>query len=196
MIFRRLPLLADAVGTTRRLARDRRGASAVEFALLTPVFGLILAGTLDMGSSLYAQFGLNSAVSAGANYALANASGASSSGSATLSDAISKLASGAQGLTVVTGVATVNAGTTSTTLNSATSRAGTASAADSCYCPSVSGATVTWGSVMTCNAACPSGGYAGKFVVVSAARQFTSFLGSYSFAPTGRIFAQTMVQVQ
>lgn len=180
----------------RRFARDRRGASAVEFALLSPVFGLILAGTIDMGSSLYAEFGLNAAVSAGANYALANASSATASNSATLSDSISKLAAGAQGLSVVTGVATVNAGTTSTTLNNSTSRAGTASAADSCYCPTVSGATVTWGSAATCGTTCAGGGYAGKFVVVSAARQFTSFLGSYSFAPTGTITAHTMVQVQ
>lgn len=183
-------------GMFRRFRRAEGGASAVEFALLSPVFGLVLAGTLDMGSSIYAQFGLNAAVSAGANYALANGSSVTASGAATLSDTISKLASGAQGTATVTGVATVNAGTTSTTLNGATSRSGSAAAADSCYCPTVSGATVTWGSAQTCGNACPSGGYAGRFVVISATRQFTSFLGSYSFAPTGAIAAQSMVQVQ
>ncbi len=179
-----------------RLSKDQRGASAVEFALLSPIFGLLLAGTLDMGASIYAQFGLNAAVSAGANYALANASSVSSSNAATLSSTISKLVAGAQGSSAVTGVATVNSGSSASTVNSTTSQSGSASAADSCYCPTLSGSTISWGTAKTCASDCSGGGYAGKFVLVTASRAYTSFFGSYSFAATGTLTSQTLVQVQ
>lgn len=188
--------IALCAGPLRRLASDRRGASATEFALLSPAFGLILAGTLDFGASIFAQFGLNAAVSAGANYAIANGSNLSSSGAAALATTISKLAAGAQGAATVTGVASVNGGSTTTTVGSVSSNSGSAAAADSCYCPTRSGATITWGATATCGAICPGGGYAGKFVSISASRRFTSFLGSYSFAPTGTLVSDTLVQVQ
>lgn len=181
---------------SRRFVGDDRGVSAVEFALLAPVFSLVMAGTLDLGSSAYAQFGLNAAVSAGAQYAIANASSVSSSTATSLADTVSRLAAGAQGTTTVTGVAAVNNGVTSTTLASSTSRTGSASTADSCYCPTGAAPSVTWGSPATCGSACAGGGSAGKFVLVTASRPFTSVLGSYGFSPSGTLTTQALVQVQ
>ena len=37
------------------ILRDRRGMSVVEFALMAPVFLILLLGTLDMGHTLYLQ---------------------------------------------------------------------------------------------------------------------------------------------
>jgi Flp pilus assembly protein TadG len=40
-------------GALRRLGRDQRGISAVEFALISPAFLTMLLGSLDLGHSLY-----------------------------------------------------------------------------------------------------------------------------------------------
>lgn len=189
----RLEVLAPLAA---RLACDRRGVSAVEFAMLAPVFGLVLAGTLDLGSSAFVQFGLNASVSAGAQYAIANATTVSSSTATSLADTISRLAAGAQGTTNVTGVAAINNGVTSTTLAASTSRTGSAATSDSCYCPTGSAPSIVWGSPATCGAACAGGGSAGKFVLVSASRPFRSVFGSYGFSPSGTLTTHALVQVQ
>ncbi|WP_425280326.1 TadE/TadG family type IV pilus assembly protein [Mesorhizobium japonicum] len=44
------------------LRRQKAGVSAVEFALISPVLLVILAGTVDIGGSLKAKFELSSAV--------------------------------------------------------------------------------------------------------------------------------------
>jgi Flp pilus assembly protein TadG len=45
-MMRRLPLL-------RRLARDQRGVTVVEFAIVAPVMGMVLLGAFDVGHTLY-----------------------------------------------------------------------------------------------------------------------------------------------
>lgn len=45
-----------------RLAVDSRGVTAVEFALLAPVFFMFLIGLMDLGQSIYGQVVLNGAV--------------------------------------------------------------------------------------------------------------------------------------
>ncbi len=46
-------LYRRARGPDRSLAGDTRGATLVEFAMLIPVMGLLLIGTLDIGHGLY-----------------------------------------------------------------------------------------------------------------------------------------------
>ena len=55
-----------------RLWRDRRGASAVEFALLLPVFLLVTAGMIDLGRALYQTNTVEKGLRAGALYAARN----------------------------------------------------------------------------------------------------------------------------
>jgi Flp pilus assembly protein TadG len=52
-----------------RLSRDRRGLSAVEFALIAPVFLLIIFGMLQLGILFMANHGLRNAVAEGARHA-------------------------------------------------------------------------------------------------------------------------------
>ena len=59
-----------------------RGVAAVEFALVTPIFCLLLAGIVDLGGALYTKFKLDSAVTAGANFAQVNAGNVSSANGA------------------------------------------------------------------------------------------------------------------
>jgi len=53
-------------GTSRRLRRRGRGQSLVEFAVVLPVFLLILAGLLDFGLGLYSQMTIINAAREGA----------------------------------------------------------------------------------------------------------------------------------
>ncbi|HZF93820.1 MAG TPA: TadE/TadG family type IV pilus assembly protein [Allosphingosinicella sp.] len=52
-----------------RLRRDRRGVSAIEFAIVAPVLILMVIGILQMGAMFYAQATLQSAVADGARFA-------------------------------------------------------------------------------------------------------------------------------
>jgi Flp pilus assembly protein TadG len=182
----------------RFLRRETSGASAVEFALISPVLILILAGMVDIGASLKAKFDLSSAISAGSNYALLGADKVNSAGGGTLAGNI--LAVVANGLgnaggsvqIVVNNGATVNYNTSS---GSAT-QTGTASNADLCYCPTGSAASVTWGSAVTCGSICRAGGIAGKFVAISASRSFSPLFGGFGVVNSGNITVQAMVQPQ
>ncbi|WP_246688574.1 MULTISPECIES: TadE/TadG family type IV pilus assembly protein [unclassified Mesorhizobium] len=182
----------------RFLRRETSGASAVEFALISPVLILILAGLVDIGGSLKAKFDLSSAISAGSNYALLGADKVNSAGGSTLASNI--LAVVANGLGSAGGSVqiVVNNGTT-TSYNSSTGAAtqtGTAANADLCYCPTGSAASVTWGSAVTCGSICPAGNLGGKFVTISASRAFSPLFGGFGVVSSGNITVQSMVQPQ
>ena len=54
----------------QRLVRDRRGASAVEFALIAPVLCLLLAGLIDGSRFIIQTMQVRAAAQAGADFAL------------------------------------------------------------------------------------------------------------------------------
>jgi Flp pilus assembly pilin Flp len=82
---------------SRDLLRDRRGVAAIEFALMTPVFCLLLAGVVDLGGALYTKFKLDSAVTAGANFAQINAANVSSTGGPALATNIATIVETSEG---------------------------------------------------------------------------------------------------
>ena len=59
-------------GSLVRALRDRRGVSAVEFALVAPVLIAIPIPVYDIGSSLHAKMQVEEAVQAGAQYVIAH----------------------------------------------------------------------------------------------------------------------------
>jgi Flp pilus assembly protein TadG len=182
----------------RFLRVETSGASAVEFALISPVLILILAGLVDIGGSLKAKFDLSSAISAGSNYALLGADKVNSAGGSTLAGNI--LAVVANGLgsaggsvqIVVNNGATINYSTSSGTAT----QSGTVANADLCYCPTGSAASVTWGSAVTCGSTCPAGGIGGKFVTISASRAYSPLFGGFGVVSSGNITVRSMVQPQ
>ncbi|WP_244571272.1 TadE/TadG family type IV pilus assembly protein [Mesorhizobium carmichaelinearum] len=179
------------------LRHQKTGVSAVEFALVSPVLLLILAGTVDIGGALKAKFELSSAVSAGSNYALLNGDKVNSSGGSTLAGNIA---------TVVTSGLSGNGGSIQVVINngaslaynattSAATQTGTAANADLCYCPGSSGA-VAWSTPVTCGSICSAGGIAGKFVTITASKPYTPIFGGFGIVSNGNITIQAVVQPQ
>jgi Flp pilus assembly protein TadG len=160
--------------------------SAIEFALIAPILCLILAVTIDAGSSLYTRFGLNQAVSASANYALVHGIDVSSANGAALAASLAAIIPGAFDAKV-----TINNGPTMVRKSGALSSSGAASNADNCYRPSGTASALSWGAAMACNA-----GGAGKFVVVSASQAYAPLFGDYGIFQSEIFSASAIVQVQ
>ena len=191
-------LAGQMSGLARLLCRETSGVSAVEFALVSPVLILILAGTVDIGASLKAKFDLSSAVSAGSNYALLGADKVSSAGGGTLAGNIVAVAASGLGSAGGNVQVVVNNGA-AISYNASTANAtqtGTVSNADLCYCPTAAGSVVTWGAPVTCGNACPAGGTAGKFVAISASRPFSPLFGGFGVVSSGYITVRAMVEPQ
>jgi Flp pilus assembly protein TadG len=180
----------------RALAGDRRGVAAVEFALLTPVFCLLLAGIVDLGGALYTRFKLDSAVTAGANFAQINAANVTSTNGQALATNIATIVETSQGSGWADDAVVVNNGPTTSITSGAPTTGGTPTNADACYCPTGTTASFSWGSSTTCGAACPGGGYAGKFVTVTATREYTPIFSGYGIVQNDTISASAAVQVQ
>jgi Flp pilus assembly protein TadG len=180
------------------LARDRRGAAAVEFALVTPIFCLLLAGIVDLGGALYTKFKLDAAVTAGANFAQLNASNVTAANGQTLANNIATIVEASEGASWADGGVVVNDGPTTTVSGGTATSSGTAANADLCYCPTGTPGSFTWGSSATCGNACPgtNTGYAGKFVTITASHSYTPIFSSYGIVQNGTITASAAVQVQ
>jgi Flp pilus assembly protein TadG len=182
----------------RALAADHRGTGAVEFALVTPVFCLLLAGILDLGGALYTKFKLDAAVTAGANFAQVNAANVSSTNGQSLASNIATIVETSQGSSWADDGVVVNNGPATTVSGGSPSNSGTATNADVCYCPTGTPGSFTWGSSVTCGNACPgtNTGYAGKFVTITATHQYTPIFASYGIVQNDTITASAAVQVQ
>jgi Flp pilus assembly protein TadG len=190
--------LFDIRRRARAFARDRSGVAAVEFALIAPTVMLVLVGLVDLGGILYTRFQLDASLSAGANYAIVNAASVNSTSGASLAGALSGVVSSGQSSNWATSSITVNNGPTSSSSGGTVTTGGTASNADSCYCPTGTAAsTVTWGTAQTCGATCTGGGYAGKFVLLQASVNYSPVFSGYGMvSQAGTISSSTLVQVQ
>ena len=176
----------------RPFLRADGGASAVEFALLVPIMLLLLGQMLDFGFNLVMRFSVTQAVSASSNYAVINGTSVSSTGGATLAQSLATLVPTAIDVTV-----TINNGPTATRTSGTPSTSGTASNANVCYCPSISGGVVSWGSSVTCGSTCATGGgFAGKYVLITAKQMYTPIFGILGISKAGWISATSLVQAQ
>jgi Flp pilus assembly protein TadG len=180
----------------RRRQGGRRGVAALEFGLLAPVFMIGLAGMVDLGNALVAKFILEGSVSAAASFAMVNAGNVSAANGAALAANLGKIAANMRKDGWADSVATVNNGPTSTVTSGTAAASGTAANADSCYCPTGTAGSLTWGSAVACGSACASGATAGKFVLISASHVYTPIFAQYGFVPNGRMTVATLVQVQ
>ena len=186
----------------RSVLADDRGIAAVEFAVIAPLFCLLFVAAIDIGSAIYTRFKLDAAVSAGANYALINAANVSSTSGATLGSNIAAIVENSVSSGYANEVIVVNNGPTVTVSGGTSNTAGTLTAggtnapADSCYCPTGTTTSLTWGAAVTCGSACPGGGLAGKFVTVVATRTYNPIFSSYGLIANNTITASATVETQ
>jgi Flp pilus assembly protein TadG len=179
-----------------RFRRDRSGASALEFALLAPVFLLILAGVVDIGALLHTKFRLNSAIAAGSNYALVNGQDISEDEGADLALNIAKVLAGEQPFSSGSSMVVVNNAEQVQVTGGVATTASLPGNGDACYCPTKTNGTVAWGSAATCGSVCASGGVAGKFVLISISKPYSPMFGGYGFTEADQITVSAVVQGQ
>jgi Flp pilus assembly protein TadG len=175
---------------------SKEGIAAVEFALIMPVFLMVFVGLVDVGMMLYKDYQLDQAVAAGEQYAVLNAASVSSTGGATLASNVASAVENANGTAWAGDVVVVNNGPTETVSNGTATASGTASNADSCYCPSGSPPSWTWGSAMTCGASCSGNGTAGKYVTITATIAYTPILTMFGMVPSTTLRQSATVQTQ
>ena len=177
---------------------DRSGVAAVEFALISPTVILILVGLIDLGGLLYTRFQLNASLSAASNYAMVNGASVSSTNGSSLASTLAGLISSGQSSNWADSSVTVNNGPTAGSTSGTVSTGGTGSNADSCYCPTgAASSSVTWGGSQTCGTTCVGGGYAGKFVLLSASRAYSPIFTGYGMlSQSGTMTVASLVQVQ
>jgi Flp pilus assembly protein TadG len=178
-------------------ARENRCVAALEFALLAPVFVMVFAGVVDLGNALYTWSKVEAALAVGANYALTHTGQVNSTNGAALASSIATVVSGTNAGTAANTTVVVNNGPTVVVTSGTAASSGTAANADSCYCPTGTPGSWTWGTAVTCANACPnSTTTAGRFVTITASYSFTAFFAGYGFVTNGAITGGAAVQTQ
>lgn len=160
-------------------ARENAGVAAIEFAFLSFILLMILAGTVDIARLLYTTMELDNALNAGAQYALANASMVGSNPSG-LDSNITNIVTNLNGIGWATSTVNVNNN------NDATH----------CYCPGGSPGNWTWGSSVSCGSSCSGGGIGGQFVTIAVSRSITPIFSSFGFVTNGQITRGALVETQ
>jgi Flp pilus assembly protein TadG len=159
--------------------RESAGVAAIEFAIYALVFMMIVAATVDIGLLLFATSELDAAVSAGAEYAVNNASLAASNPS-TLSSDIASVVDNAIGSSWASSTVNVNNSNDSS----------------HCYCPTGTPGSWTWGSTVTCGSACTGGGVGGQFVTITASRSISPLFSTFGFVPSGTVSRSALVETE
>jgi Flp pilus assembly protein TadG len=165
-------------------AHENVGVAAVEFAIYALVFLTIVAATVDIGLLLFTTSQLDAAVTAGAEYAVNNANDVNSTNGSSLATSISQIVTNSNGTNWANATIVVNNGPQVTVTNGSSSSSGTATNANSCYCPTGTPGSWTWGSTVTCASSCTGGGVGGQFVTITASRSLTSLFPSFGFVPS------------
>jgi Flp pilus assembly protein TadG len=172
------------------------GIAAVEFAILVPVFLILLMGTTDLGQMLYAYYELDQSVAAGAEYAALNAANVTSTNGAALASSIATIVESANGTGWANDTIVVNDGPTVTVTSGTAVSSGTASNADSYYCLTGSPGSWSWGTANATQVACAGGGSAGKFVTVTATYSYHPVLKIYNFITDSTLSQSSVVETQ
>ncbi len=178
------------------LRAARAGMSTVEFALVAPVFVLLIAGTVDFGFALHKRFEIGSALSAGANYALLRAEDVNAENAATLAGQIAAVVAGNAGSGEITVTVNVN-NSRSVTIAGGEANVGEGDAsADVCYCPVRNSDGVFWGASVSCGGTCPAGGTAGKFVAIEIAKAHDPLFSAVTPEALQSVSLSTFLQAQ
>jgi Flp pilus assembly protein TadG len=192
-----MPVLTSMRRSIRMLAAgNNSGIAAVEFAILTPIFLILLMGATDLGQMLVNEYQLDQCVAAGAEYAALNAANVTSTNGAALASSIATVIESANGSAWANDTVVVNNGPTATATSGTVASSGTASNADNYYCLTGSSPTWSWGTGYTSQVSCAGGGTAGKFVTITASYPYVPILKFYGFITNTTLTQSSVVQVQ
>jgi len=174
----------------------RRGVAAVEFAIIAPLYILLMAGMVNLGTAIYVKMTVDSAITSASTYALSKGDSITAAGAATIADQIASMLATELGFAEATISVAVNKGATLSISGGVKKTSGNATDADLCYCPSRSGGQIEWGSPATCASPCPDGGFAGKFVAVTASRPFSPIFPVNYLVTTNSFEGAALAQAQ
>lgn len=171
-----------------------KGVSTVEFALIAPVFIVIIAGIADVGGLLVSRSDVSAAVTAGSNYLLVNADRVASA-----PEEVARQTAAVAGHRLPAGAVarvTVNGGLTVEHSGGNFSTSGSAVSASQCFCAQVAGASMSLGSALECGTPCESGGYASRYVHVAASHSYSPMFGGFGMtSPDGSVSVNATVNV-
>lgn len=179
----------------RRLLRDERGVSALEFALVAPVVLLILAAVVDFGTLIHTRTRLEIAASGATSYALAAGQGLKPENAAQLGENTARALLGQMGEGLGLEI-TLNKSFITSYAGASLHQSGSTNAANLCYCPRRSDTGIEWGEPMACGVACPDGGMAGKFIAVRASLPYRPLFADYGLVENDVVSIQTMAVLQ
>lgn len=180
-----------------RGARAESGIAAVEFALLVPMFLILMMGVIDVGQMLFAYYELDQAVAAGAEYAALNAANVTSTNGGALASTIATTVVNANGTNWANDTVVVNNGPAVTVTGGSAVSGGTATKADEYYCLTGSSPNWSWGTGYLSQSPCtPGSGTAGKYVTITATYAYVPLLQIYSFIQSSTLSQSAAVQTQ
>lgn len=180
----------------RFLLEREEGTAIIEFTLVLPILVLLLAMAIDFGAVLHTRFRLNAAMSAGANYAIVHGKRANQLEAVDLARDIATLVGNNQGPDWANVSSLVNNGPLVVRDTHGTTESGSAAHIQDCYCLAAYAAAPVWGGAGSCGEECPSGGYAGRFVLIEASRAHNPVFSNYGMVSDGRLSAHALVQIQ
>ena len=195
--FLRIAILRGraSIGSAFNVLKDTRGNAAIEFALVVPIFALVFVASVDLGMLVFSRFQLEAAVSASASYAIAHSDQVDGSNGSELAKNLALMfASNYRG--DATAVIQVNNGPQARYDGTKIKIGGVSAQANACYCPKGNAASVDWGLPFTCNASCPDGGRAGRYVALTARQPYTPFFTMFDVVRDGFIAANAVVQTK
>ncbi|MFY9834780.1 MAG: pilus assembly protein, partial [Methylocystis sp.] len=141
---------------------------------------LVIGGVIDIGRAISMEFNLSSGVSAAASFALNNTSSSNSTNGQTLANNLANILASSYSTGWANATVVVNNGPSASITNGgAIVTSGTASNANSFYCPTGSVKVgITWGSSYTsAGTSCSTGGpVSGQYIVLSATKSFTALI--------------------
>ncbi|SCB36111.1 TadE/TadG family type IV pilus assembly protein [Rhizobium hainanense] len=175
---------------------DNEGNAAIEFALITPIFAVILACGVDLALLVYSRFQLEATVSNCASYALIKTEMVDSKNGSDLATKIATMIASEDTAGDTQASVVVNNGAIADYNGAKILVYGRTSQADACYCPKGSGSSLSWGGSQTCGSACPDGGQAGKYVAISVTQAFTPLLSGFGIVSADSVRANAVVRTR
>lgn len=178
------------------LWRDIRGNVAIEFAVLAPIFALILAVSFDMGTLLFARFQLEAAISNSASYTIVHSDQIDGRNDRVLAKNLALLIAGQYTSGDASASIIVNNGVEANFNGAIIKIDGSPSSTSACYCPAGAALSFNWGSQRSCSSSCPDGADAGKYVVITAKQAYAPMFSGYDIVQDGYIYASAVVQTK